>query len=188
LTRPGEDESCEAGFRKCGSGDIDSVICVEVNEPCPINGIQILSLPEAVPAGYTSRTLSTKQIVFTTQDTTLPYARSELAEKGVCLNKEIHSVTSGRDLYPLIIKEDYKTCPKDNDVQFDKRYREIFSTSEEELFKTNRVDGLINQLPKFSEYYYPFSFSWKLSITNYYPYSLDCETNLFSRSQFYEDT
>jgi hypothetical protein len=66
---------------------------------------------ETVPAGYESITLGGgKKLAFSRDKDTLPIADTELSENGVCIDKEMHSITPGRLLYKLIHDEDYGTC------------------------------------------------------------------------------
>lgn len=78
------------------------------------------------------------KLAFSRSYDSLPIVESELSEQAVCLNKNIHSKSLNRRLYPLINTYDYSECPLidlKGGMKFDPWFKFIDYMDEKILFE-----------------------------------------------------
>jgi hypothetical protein len=171
--------------RVCGSGDINTSLCVGVNTHWPINDIYVIGKNTPYSKEFEAVELADQtKIIFTRIGNFLPVVRFKLTEGHVWFNANGYQTSKGRELYPLV---DYGKCDKYVRTRsVDPRFKLIGEVREDKLFKDNEIYDVVASLPN-----YPIDdttkYNWNLYANNYYYWSHYWDgSSVTSRQEFFD--
>lgn len=165
---------CQPGYKHCGSGDENTVLCIHNDQKCPINHVEINNATNLPKPGYETIPLGDSVFLsYTSKHEGLPIVRFKLTEGMVCADSEEQTTSENRTLYGLLKNVHSSECrSKIGNSYYDTSYERVGSIKEETLYKDNGVMEVVEKLP-----HYPLNdsakYDWNLYAQPYHYWRVD---------------
>ena len=166
---------CSLGFKTCGYVD-NYLICMPVDQHCPISDIQVVPKSVKTPSGYSALSFNTfYKLIFTRENGKgRPIVDFKFEEGQPCIDPDEHPSPSYVDWH--ILDRRYSCAVQIEGETHSSRYHKFFSTSSYELYNRIKLIDELRELPDYDVEKYK-NYQRSLYWTSWIPWDFECERN-----------